>query len=320
MGHWLDRWQYAINDNFHKILRHRIWLVVLSVTCAMLVFLNFSQGQLKPAHQWVWIDIIGEGSSALCIVIWLLLVLSMRQPGPVTNWFALGFIGIFASSFQDLLDEWVHLPLGSQWDSWVESLPLGLLALTVAIWLKRKEQVQIDRYLTKRKAIYQDTAPLDETTCLPKSNHLSCKLEQAFAKGQANWQQHALILIDVVPFADISYRHGGREADRFLIIISELISLTLKNEDTLFHLAGGRFAIVLHDVNVHTAKTSAQELEQLIKQFRYRIEGVDNSIHLGASMVMVMAQAEGDSPEDLLGRASFALSQQNQHVLNNAYE
>ena len=320
MGDWLHRWQYIFISNLQKILRHKAWLATLCATFTTLLFFNFSQGQLKPAQQWVWIDIIGEGAAAFCIVVWLLLVLSMRQPGPVTNWFAIGFIGIFAANFQDLLDEWVHLPLGHDWDSWVESLPLGLLALTVAIWLKRKEQHQIDRYLEKRKAIYQDTGPLDDTTSLPKSNFLSSQLEQAFAKGHANWQQHALLLLDVAPFADINYRYGGKEADRFLIIVSELISLTLKPADSLCHLAGGRFALVLHEVDLSQAKQIAHDLERLLHEFHYRAQGVDPSIRLGASMVMVMAKDAQETPTHLLQRAYQALAEQNQSALQKAYE
>ncbi|BFM50061.1 GGDEF domain-containing protein [Marinomonas sp. THO17] len=318
MGDWLHRWQYIFISNSQKILRHKAWLATLFTIFIVLLLLNLMQGQVKPHQQWVWIDIIGEGAAAFSIVVWLLLVLSMRQPGPVTNWFAIGFIGIFAANFQDLLDEWIHLPLGYEWDSWVESLPLGLFALTVAFWLKRKEQHQIDRYLEKRKAIYQDTGALDDTTSLPKSGFLSSQLEQAFAKGHASWQQHALLLLDVVPFADINYRYGGKEADRFLIIVSELISLTLKSEDSLCHLAGGRFALVLHDVDLPKAKQIAYELEQLLHQFHYRAQGVDQSIRLGVSMVMVMAKDEQETPEHLLQRAYHALAVQNQSALQKA--
>ncbi|MBJ7536301.1 GGDEF domain-containing protein [Marinomonas transparens] len=319
MTDWLYRWHYAVSGGMKNILRHKRWLFVLSCVFTSLLILNFSQGELKPQSRWVWVDIIGEGASAACVVIWLLIVLSMRPPGYVTNWFAAGFIGIFASNFQDFLDEWVRLPKITTWNSWVESLPIGLLALTVALWLWRKEQRQIDRYLLKRQAIYQDSSPLDETTSLPKAAHLSAQLEQAFAKGAASWKQHALLLLDVAPFSDISYRHGGKEADRFLVVISELIMLTLRKQDVLCHLAGDRFALVFKNVDKAKAQHLAQELETLIKQFRYRVEGLEDSIVVGASMVMIMADEEDDAPEHLLDRASFALSQQNNSVFSNTF-
>lgn len=319
MTDWLYRWHYAATDGMKKVLRHKFWLTMLLCLFISLLALNIHQGNLKPQSHWVWVDIIGEGASSICAILWLFLILSMRPPGHVTNWFAMGFIGIFASHFQDFLDEWLHLPPSTIWDSLVESLPIGLLALTMALWLWRKEQRQIDRYLVKRQAIYKNTSPLDGITSLPKATHLSIQLAEAYEKGTINWKRHALLLLDVVPFSYINYRHGGKEADRFLIVISELITLTLREHDVLCHLAGDRFAIVLKNVDRAHAQRLALELENLINQFRYRIEGMEDSIAVGTSMTMVMAEQGTDSPEALLNRATAALSRQNNSVFSNTF-
>jgi diguanylate cyclase (GGDEF)-like protein len=317
MRNWLYRWHYAATDGIRKIRRHKFWLAILLCLFISLLTLNLAQGERKPQDHWVWVDIIGEGATSICIVIWLLLVLSIRSSGLVTNLFAMGFIGIFASTFQSFLDKWLYLPSTAVWDNWVESFPMGLLALTMALWLWRKEQHQIDLNLTRRQAIYKNTFPLDSITNLSNTTHLSTQLKEAYEKGPINWKRHALILLDVVPFSYISYRHGGREAERFLMTISELITLTLRRHDVLCHLAGDRFAIVLKNVDRPHAQRLALELEALINQFRYRIEGMDDSIAVGASMTMVMAEQGSDLPETLLNKATAALSRQHDSVFSN---
>lgn len=316
---WFYRWRYACIDNVQKIMRHKVWLTLLVFVFLLLLTLNFSQGELKPPSTWAWVDIIGEGASSLCVVIWLLLVLSMRPAGQVTNWFAAGFIGIFASNFQDFLDEWVHLPLPYTWDSWVESLPIGLLALTIAFCLWRKEQGQIDRYLLKRQAIYHNTTTLDHTTSLPKFEHLNAQLEYAFAKEKANWQQHALVLIDIAPFSEISYRYGGREADRFLVVMSELMLLALREEDVLCHLAGDRFAIVIKNVDQTLAQQKADRLKAFIDQFYFPIKNSEHGVSAHAMMVLVMADNSMKAPDSLLKQAILALSNQHKLVQSNTF-
>lgn len=42
-------------------------------------------GHIKPTSEWNWTDILGEGGSALLVLLWIGLLLKSRPAGRVTN-------------------------------------------------------------------------------------------------------------------------------------------------------------------------------------------------------------------------------------------
>ena len=71
---------------FSVLKPHRWKLALLLIAANLGLILHLACGELKSVSEWVWLDIIGEGGSALLALIWLGLVLKSR-PAP---WMARG--------------------------------------------------------------------------------------------------------------------------------------------------------------------------------------------------------------------------------------
>ncbi|KGS10840.1 diguanylate cyclase, partial [Pseudomonas coronafaciens] len=69
---------------FRIIQPHRWNLAVLMIAANLGLAAFLSSGTVKPVSEWQWLDIVGEGGSALLSLIWLLLVLKRRPAGRVT--------------------------------------------------------------------------------------------------------------------------------------------------------------------------------------------------------------------------------------------
>jgi len=80
---------------FSVLKPHRWKLALLLIAANLGLLLHLACGELKSVSEWVWLDIIGEGGSALLALIWLGLVLKSRPAGRVTQYLALGLSCIF---------------------------------------------------------------------------------------------------------------------------------------------------------------------------------------------------------------------------------
>ena len=115
---------------FSVLKPHRWKLSLLLIAANLGLILHLACGELKSFSEWVWLDIFGEGGSALLALVWLGLVLKSRPAGRVTNYLALGLSCIFFSWWIDSLDEFIRLPDSITWDHWLESgpMPVGISA------------------------------------------------------------------------------------------------------------------------------------------------------------------------------------------------
>ena len=69
---------------------HRLKLAALLLAANLALLLHLAAGDLKPMAEWVWLDILGEGGSALLALAWLVLILKSRPAGRVSSLLALG--------------------------------------------------------------------------------------------------------------------------------------------------------------------------------------------------------------------------------------
>ena len=74
---------------FSVLKPHRWKLSLLLIAANLGLILHLACGELKSVSEWVWLDIFGEGGSALLALVWLGLVLKSRPAGRVTNYLAL---------------------------------------------------------------------------------------------------------------------------------------------------------------------------------------------------------------------------------------
>ena len=77
---------------------HRIKLTLLLVAANTDLLLHLLAGEIKPIAAWDWLDIAGEGGSAVLLLTWLDLLLKSRSAGYVTNLLFMGLACLFSAS------------------------------------------------------------------------------------------------------------------------------------------------------------------------------------------------------------------------------
>lgn len=293
---------------FNVLKQHRIKLT--SVLCAaslgLLVFLW--AGDLKAISEWAWLDILGEGGSALLALVWLLLVLKSRPAGRVTNYLAAGLGCIFFSWWIDSLDEFIRLPVDISWDHWLESgpMPVGMLLLTLGIYHWHQEQKAISVQMQKREKLFREHRLFDKLTPLGAADYLKRQLQDGLLQARQQQQPLCLIAVDLEGFNNINQTWGHAEGDAVLQALSQLLLLNLRGDDLLCRLAGDRFVVLLANTSEQQARQMALELQQAVLSLAHKARGSGTRLHLSACTAVVCAADE--SPADLLKRLNQALA------------
>ncbi|WP_374324742.1 GGDEF domain-containing protein [Aquipseudomonas alcaligenes] len=291
---------------------HRLKLAALLLAANAALLLHLGAGDLKPMSDWVWLDILGEGGSALLCLVWLGLVLKSRPAGRVTNFLALGLGLVFLSWWVDALDEFILLPDSISWDHWLESapMPLGLLLLTLGIYHWHREQLAISAQMEKRERLFREHLLFDKLTPLNTADYLRRQLQQSLAEARAEQQPLSLVILDLDDFSQINRLHGHAEGDRVLQALTQLLLLNLRHRDLLCRLAGDRFVVLLPNTGAREAQLLAEELRLAVAHLAYKARAHGERLQLQASTAAVMALQ--DDADGLLQRLNLALAKAKQ--------
>ncbi|MCW3147998.1 GGDEF domain-containing protein [Stutzerimonas stutzeri] len=288
--------------------QHRLKLAALLVAANLGLLLHLAAGELKSLSEWVWLDLIGEGGSALLALAWLGLVLKSRPAGRVTNLLAIGLGCVFFSWWMDLLDEFIRLPDTLGWDNWLESapMPLGLLLLTYGLYHWHHEQLAISAQMEKRERLFREHRLFDKLTPLGGADYLRRQLDLSLAHSTNEQQPLSLVIVDIDDFDGINQRYGHAEGDRVLLAVTQQLLLNLRHQDLLCRLAGDRFVALLPNTGETLASRMATEFAAAIAHLAHKSRQHGERIQLSASVATVMAMQE--SPETLLRRLNLALA------------
>ena len=297
---------------FSVLKPHRWKLTVLLLAANLGLLLHLACGDLKAVSEWVWLDIIGEGGSALLALVWLGLVLKSRPAGRVTNYLALGLSCIFFSWWIDSLDEFIRLPDSITWDHWLESgpMPVGMILLTIGIYHWHREQLAISAQMEKRERLFREHRLFDKLTPLGSADYLKRQLVDSLDESIRQKQPLSLLVLDLDNFASINQNFGHAEGDAVLQALSHLLLLNLRRQDLLCRLAGDRFVVLLPNTGERQAQLLAQELQHAVHRLAHKTRQHGERLQLAASTAVVMALDE--TPETLLKRLNLALSRARQ--------
>ena len=297
---------------FSVLKPHRWKLTLLLLAANLGLLLHLACGELKSVEEWVWLDIVGEGGSALLALVWLGLVLKSRPAGRVTNYLALGLSCIFFSWWIDSLDEFIRLPDSITWDHWLESgpMPVGMILLTIGIYHWHREQLAISAQMEKRERLFREHRLFDKVTPLGGADYLRLQLLQALQEAHSEQQPLSLVILDLDDFSRVNREYGHAEGDRVLQVVSQVIVLNLRRQDLLCRLAGDRFVVLLPNTGELQARHLALELQAAMQHLAYKSHLHGERLQLSASVAVVMAQQ--DSPEGLLQRLNLALARAKQ--------
>ena len=291
---------------------HRLKLAALLLAANAALLLHLGAGDLKPMSDWVWLDILGEGGSALLCLVWLGLVLKSRPAGRVTNFLALGLGLVFLSWWVDALDEFILLPDSISWDHWLESapMPLGLVLLTLGIYHWHREQLAISAQMEKRERLFREHLLFDKLTPLNTADYLRRQLQQSLTEARAAQQPLSLVILDLDDFSQINRLHGHAEGDRVLQALTQLLLLNLRHRDLLCRLAGDRFVVLLPNTGAREAQLLAEELRLAVAHLAHKARAHGERLQLQASTAAVMALQ--DDADGLLQRLNLALAKAKQ--------
>lgn len=291
---------------------HRLKLAALLLAANAALLLHLGAGDLKPMSDWVWLDILGEGGSALLCLVWLGLVLKSRPAGRVTNFLAIGLGLVFLSWWVDALDEFILLPDAISWDHWLESapMPLGLLLLTLGIYHWHREQLAISAQMEKRERLFREHLLFDKLTPLNTADYLRRQLQQSLVEARTEQQPLSLVILDLDDFSQINRLHGHAEGDRVLQALTQLLLLNLRHRDLLCRLAGDRFVVLLPNTGAREAQLLAEELRLAVAHLAYKARAHGERLQLQASTAAVMALQ--DDADGLLQRLNLALAKAKQ--------
>lgn len=291
---------------------HRLKLAALLLAANAALLLQLGAGDLKPMSDWVWLDILGEGGSALLCLVWLGLVLKSRPAGRVTNFLAIGLGMVFLSWWVDALDEFILLPDAINWDHWLESapMPLGLVLLTLGIYHWHREQLAISAQMEKRERLFREHLLFDKLTPLNTADYLRRQLQQSLTEARAAQQPLSLVILDLDDFSQINRLHGHAEGDRVLQALTQLLLLNLRHRDLLCRLAGDRFVVLLPNTGAREAQLLAEELRLAVAHLAYKARAHGERLQLQASTAAVMALQ--DDADGLLQRLNLALAKAKQ--------
>ncbi|MEB2327825.1 MAG: GGDEF domain-containing protein [Pseudomonas sp.] len=298
-----------------SFLRLHTWpLVCLAIAANLGLQFYLATGELKEWAQIDWMDVAGEGGSAVLALVWLIMLLRSRPAGRVTRLLTLGLACIFFAWWMDTLDEFVQMPQQVAWDNWLETapMPIGLLLLTLGIYHLNQEQRAISQQMSKREKLFREHRLFDKVTPLGAAEYLRRQIQHALAEARENEQPLSLVAVDLDDFDAINRRFGQNEGDAVLQAIAQLLMLNLRRQDLLCRLAGDRFVAVLPNTGEAQARMIADELQQAVASLAHRTGQHGERLVLRASTAAVMAL--DDDSEQLLRRLNLGLAKAKQQL------
>ena len=291
-----------------NVLQHHRWKLALLVLATHIgLLLNLAFGTPKTFSEWQWLDIVGEGGTALFMLFWLGLVLKSRPTGRVTNYLASGLCFMFFSWWIDVLDEFIRLPKHIGWDHWIESgpMPVGMILLTVGLFHWHREQQAINQQMEKRERVFREHRLFDKLTPLGGAEYLKRQVSDCLNQSLEQQQPLSLLALDIDDFTAVNQHYGHPEGDAVLQALSQLLLLNLRRHDLLCRLAGDRFVVVLPNTGESQARLLSLELQQAVQSLAHKTRQHGERVYLSASTAVVMALNE--TPDELLKRLNLAL-------------
>ena len=157
------------------------------------------------------------------------------------------------------------------------------------------------RYLT-RKLSWEENH--DALTGLINRRKFEQQLVEAIASVKDSNQQHALCYLDLDQFKVVNDTAGHIAGDELLRQITALIQQGVRANDMLARLGGDEFGILLTQCSLSQATQIAENLKDLVHQFRFIWNG--KTFIIGVSIGVVAIDQKSQDLRDILGAADAA--------------
>jgi diguanylate cyclase (GGDEF)-like protein/PAS domain S-box-containing protein len=144
----------------------------------------------------------------------------------------------------------------------------------------------------------------DPLTGLGNRTEFESVLEQTLESAQHQHKHHALIYMDLDQFKVVNDTCGHVAGDELLRQLALLLSAKVREGDSLFRLGGDEFAILLSGCPLGRAQVIANDLREMVEEFRFGWQ--DRTFAIGASLGLVPITAETVGKAPLLAAADAA--------------
>jgi diguanylate cyclase (GGDEF)-like protein/PAS domain S-box-containing protein len=144
----------------------------------------------------------------------------------------------------------------------------------------------------------------DALTGLVNRREFERRLSELLVRAKNLGQQHAFCYIDLDQFKVINDTCGHAVGDKLLRQLTYLLQESMRESDTLARLGGDEFGVLLEGCPLERALQIAENLRQVVKDFRFSWDG--HPFDLGASIGLVLIDADSVSIEELMSEADAA--------------
>lgn len=172
------------------------------------------------------------------------------------------------------------------------------------------------RDITERKKADQhilQLAHFDTLTQLPNRSLLIQRVEFALAGAQRNSNQLAVIFLDLDHFKHINDTLGHAAGDDLLIQVSQRMSVTVREDDTVSRPGGDEFILILPNTNADGAARVAEKLRCAMLK-GYQID--QQELFVTASIGIAVYPDDGKNFEELSQCADVAMYRAKQEGRN----
>ena len=215
------------------------------------------------------------------------------------------------------LDMWRDLKQTGRWSGeiWNRAKSGKVYAETLTIRALRDSSGNTERYL----ALFSDVTPIkeqekklehishhDALTGLPNRALFSKLLQNALTLARRSGRRVVIAYLDLDRFKAINDRHGRGVGDQFLAMVAQRIRRALRRDDTIAHLGGDEFAVVLPEGA--EAEGTWKVLNRLLKAASEPLEIGERIFQVSISAgVTFFPQSEEIDADQLLSQANRAM-------------
>lgn len=205
---------------------------------------------------------------------------------------------------------WLGIPLKSHNGTFgllvVKSYPGGIFYSENHLELLQFVSTQIATAIERlqMRVRLQRMAQFDQLTSLPNRALLADRLEVALSLARREWQQLALLFLDLDRFKQVNDSLGHDVGDALLQGVAERLKSCVRESDTVARIGGDEFVVLLSGA---TADHGAQVAEKIRTAFGQPFEVEGHHVNILPSIGVASYPEHGTTRQQLLMHADKAM-------------
>ena len=142
-------------------------------------------------------------------------------------------------------------------------------------------------------------------------------VDDAIREVQGNDIHHTLCYLDLDRFKIVNDTCGHTAGDELLVQITQLLKQRIRDTDVFARLGGDEFGLLLHQCPLEIAQKIADQLRQLVHEFRFTWS--DKMFKVGVSIGLVAVDSHTNNLAELLKKADAACYVAKEKGRDNVY-